>query len=51
MAYWTILFVVSLTENVADGNSGIKYKVMDIPISLPFQKPTVDKPNPKQGIG
>ncbi|ONK73503.1 uncharacterized protein A4U43_C04F32290 [Asparagus officinalis] len=38
-------------ENPADGISGVKYKVMDVPVSLPFQKPTVDKPNPKQGIG
>ncbi|XP_008798782.2 WD repeat-containing protein WRAP73 [Phoenix dactylifera] len=38
-------------ENVAEGNSRVKYKVMDFPISLPSQKPAIDKPNPKQGIG
>lgn len=38
-------------ENGGDGSSRVKYKVMDLPISLPFQKPVVDKPNPKQGIG
>ncbi|KAJ6804461.1 WD repeat-containing protein WRAP73 [Iris pallida] len=38
-------------ENATDGNSRVKYKVMDVPISLPSQKPTIDKPNPKQGVG
>lgn len=41
----------SCAENAADGNSRVKYKVMDVPISLPFQKPAADKPNPKQGVG
>jgi hypothetical protein len=27
------------------------YEVTEVPISLPFQKPPADKPNPKQGIG
>lgn len=38
-------------ENAGEGNSRVKYKVMDLPVSLPFQKPVTDKPNPKQGIG
>ncbi|KAK8489787.1 hypothetical protein V6N11_046854 [Hibiscus sabdariffa] len=29
----------------------VRYEVMEVPITLPFQKPPVDKPNPKQGIG
>ncbi|KAL0913435.1 hypothetical protein M5K25_016896 [Dendrobium thyrsiflorum] len=38
-------------ENAAEGSSGVKYKLMCLPISLPYQKPAIDKPNPKQGIG
>ncbi|THU47794.1 hypothetical protein C4D60_Mb09t19400 [Musa balbisiana] len=38
-------------ESAAEGNTRVKYKVMDFPVSLPFQKPAPDKPNPKQGIG
>ncbi|OAY78465.1 WD repeat-containing protein WRAP73 [Ananas comosus] len=38
-------------ESAAEGNSRVKYKVMDLPTSLPSQKPTIDKPNPKQGVG
>ncbi|RZR91160.1 hypothetical protein BHM03_00019211 [Ensete ventricosum] len=37
-------------ESAAEGNTRVKYKVMDFPVSLPFQKPAPDKPNPKQGI-
>ncbi|XP_059461014.1 uncharacterized protein LOC132190135 isoform X1 [Corylus avellana] len=29
----------------------VRYEVMELPITLPFQKPPADKPNPKQGIG
>ncbi|KAG6497513.1 WD repeat-containing protein WRAP73-like isoform X1 [Zingiber officinale] len=38
-------------ENAAEGNLRVKYKVIDCPFSVPFQKPAADKPNPKQGIG
>lgn len=38
-------------DNAADVISGVKYKIMDIPVSLPSQKTPVDKPNPKQGVG
>nr|CAD1835072.1 unnamed protein product [Ananas comosus var. bracteatus] len=38
-------------ESAAEGTSRVKYKVMDLPTSLPSQKPTIDKPNPKQGVG
>lgn len=29
----------------------VRYDVMELPITIPGQKPTPDKPNPKQGIG
>ncbi|KAG0454083.1 hypothetical protein HPP92_025387 [Vanilla planifolia] len=38
-------------DNAAEGASRVKYKLMDLPVSLPYQKPANDKPNPKQGIG
>uniref|UniRef100_A0A1D1YZT6 WD repeat-containing protein WRAP73 n=1 Tax=Anthurium amnicola TaxID=1678845 RepID=A0A1D1YZT6_9ARAE len=38
-------------ENIPEGHFGVKYKVMDFPICLPFQKLPPDRPNPKQGIG
>ncbi|XP_074583847.1 uncharacterized protein LOC141839894 isoform X2 [Curcuma longa] len=44
-------FPHGIQENAAEGNLRVKYKVMDCPFSLPFQKPAADKPNPKQGIG
>ncbi|RWW55167.1 hypothetical protein BHE74_00038202 [Ensete ventricosum] len=45
------LYVFLVPESAAEGNTRVKYKVMDFPVSLPFQKPAPDKPNPKQGIG
>ncbi|XXG77916.1 hypothetical protein AAC387_Pa08g1969 [Persea americana] len=38
-------------ENGPEGHSSARYKVMELPISLPYQKPPPDKPNPKQGVG
>ncbi|XP_068634850.1 uncharacterized protein [Aristolochia californica] len=38
-------------ENSSEQHVRVRYKVMDSPISLPFQKPPHEKPNPKQGIG
>ncbi|KAJ4786647.1 WD repeat-containing protein WRAP73 [Rhynchospora pubera] len=38
-------------DNSREGNCRVKYKVVDLPVNLPFQKPVIDKPNPKQGIG
>ncbi|KAG9452198.1 hypothetical protein H6P81_005102 [Aristolochia fimbriata] len=38
-------------ENSPEQHVRVRYKVVDAPISLPFQKPHPDKPNPKQGIG
>ncbi|CAN0916025.1 WD repeat-containing protein WRAP73 [Linum grandiflorum] len=49
---------LSLNDEFLQGNSDVaeepyrvRYEVMEVPISLPFQKPQADKPNPKQGIG
>ncbi|CAI0450571.1 unnamed protein product [Linum tenue] len=49
---------LSLSEEFLQGNSDaaeepyrVRYEIMEVPISLPFQKPQADKPNPKQGIG
>lgn len=44
-------FIQGDCENSPEGPVRIRYKVMDLPISLPFQKPPADKPNPKQGVG
>lgn len=38
------------SENGAEGHIEVRYDVLQVPITLPFQKPPVDKPNPKQGI-
>lgn len=35
----------------SEGHNQVRYDVMELPISLPYQKPPADKPNPKQGIG
>ncbi|KAJ7004390.1 hypothetical protein NC653_009305 [Populus alba x Populus x berolinensis] len=37
--------------HVSEGHFRVMYEVTEVPISLPFQKPPADKPNPKQGIG
>ncbi|KVI04530.1 WD repeat-containing protein WRAP73 isoform X1 [Cynara cardunculus var. scolymus] len=50
---------LSLTDDFTQHNSeygpqgliDVRYDVMELPITLPFQKPPADKPNPKQGIG
>ena len=44
-------FIVSTPKDVAEEPYRVRYEVMEVPISLPFQKPQADKPNPKQGIG
>ncbi|KAF6176735.1 hypothetical protein GIB67_031546 [Kingdonia uniflora] len=44
-------FMQGNSKNPPEGHSRVRYKVMELPISLPFQKPPADKPNPKQGIG
>lgn len=48
-----------LSDDFMQGNSessperpvGVRYDVMEVPITLPYQKPLADKPNPKQGVG
>ncbi|CAI9295789.1 unnamed protein product [Lactuca saligna] len=50
---------LSLTDDYTQQNSeygpqgliDVRYDVVELPITLPFQKPPADKPNPKQGIG
>lgn len=38
-------------EDSTEGHFRVRYEVTEMPVTLPFQKPLVDKPNPKQGIG
>lgn len=45
------LFLKFPWEDTAEGCLSVRYEVMEVPITLPFQKPPADKPNPKQGIG
>ncbi|CAH9098054.1 unnamed protein product [Cuscuta europaea] len=50
---------LSLSDDFAHHNNDdaperqiqVRYDIMEVPITLPSQKPAVDKPNPKQGIG
>ncbi|XP_057482621.1 uncharacterized protein LOC130769343 [Actinidia eriantha] len=44
-------FIQGNSENLSEGHIQVRYDVMELPITLPFQKPPADKPNPKQGIG
>ncbi|XP_040947724.1 WD repeat-containing protein WRAP73 isoform X3 [Gossypium hirsutum] len=42
-----------LDDDFMGGSGGhfkVRYEVMEVPITFPFQKPPADKPNPKQGI-
>lgn len=38
-------------DNAPERQIQVRYDVMEVPITLPSQKPAADKPNPKQGIG
>ncbi|KAL0304934.1 UNVERIFIED_CONTAM: hypothetical protein Sangu_2493300 [Sesamum angustifolium] len=38
-------------DNAAETYIQVRYDVMEVPITLPSQKPPAEKPNPKQGIG
>ncbi|KAK4839388.1 hypothetical protein QYF36_021579 [Acer negundo] len=38
-------------SDAPDGHFRVRYEVMEVPITLPSQKPPAEKPNPKQGIG
>ncbi|KZV41070.1 hypothetical protein F511_14046 [Dorcoceras hygrometricum] len=44
-------FIQRNTDNAHEAYVHVRYDVMELPITLPSQKPPVDKPNPKQGIG
>ncbi|KAK9993842.1 hypothetical protein SO802_023545 [Lithocarpus litseifolius] len=44
-------FIQNKNEDASEGHFGVRYEVMELPVTLPFQKPPADKPNPKQGIG
>ncbi|KAL6980911.1 hypothetical protein U1Q18_022547 [Sarracenia purpurea var. burkii] len=44
-------FIQVNSENLTEGRIEVRYDVMELPVTLPFQKPPADKPNPKQGIG
>lgn len=45
-------FLVVLVDNASNtANTRVRYAVTEFPVTLPFQKAPVDKPNPKQGVG
>ncbi|KAL0400997.1 UNVERIFIED_CONTAM: WD repeat-containing protein WRAP73 [Sesamum latifolium] len=44
-------FAKRSADNAAETYIQVRYDVMEVPITLPSQKPPADKPNPKQGIG
>lgn len=46
-----LVFHVVICSDASEGYISVRYEVMDLPVALPFQKPLVDKPNPKQGVG
>eukprot|EP00249_Psilotum_nudum_P019417 c27244_g1_i2 orf=626-1765(+) len=39
------------SEDSAEGHMRVRYKVMEFPATVLSQKPPLDKPNPKQGVG
>lgn len=45
------LIMISSADNAAETCIQVRYDVLEVPITLPSQKPPADKPNPKQGIG
>ncbi|XP_031392138.1 WD repeat-containing protein WRAP73 isoform X4 [Punica granatum] len=42
---------IQQNSDASEGHFRVRYEVTEAPITLPFQKPPADKPNPKQGIG
>ena len=51
-AYYFIHVHNSFVDNGGDTlPTGVRYKVVELPVTLPYQKAPVDKPNPKQGVG
>lgn len=43
--------MISSVDNGAETCIQVRYDVLEVPVTLPTQKPPADKPNPKQGIG
>lgn len=43
--------VISNADNATETCIQVRYDVLEVPVTLPSQKPPADKPNPKQGIG
>ena len=51
-AYYFLHVQNSFVDNGGDTlPTGVRYKVVELPVTLPYQKAPVDKPNPKQGVG
>lgn len=48
---YLIWFICPPLADARGGHFKVRYEVMEVPITFPFQKPLADKPNPKQGIG
>lgn len=44
-------FVPQDTDDAPEKRIQVRYDIMELPITIPCQKPPADKPNPKQGIG
>ncbi|XP_047939297.1 WD repeat-containing protein WRAP73 [Salvia hispanica] len=44
-------FIQRSSDNGAETCIQVRYDVLEVPVTLPTQKPPADKPNPKQGIG
>ncbi|KAG6415977.1 hypothetical protein SASPL_123398 [Salvia splendens] len=44
-------FIQRSADNGAETCIQVRYDVLEVPVTLPTQKPPADKPNPKQGIG
>lgn len=44
-------FIQRNADNAAETCIQVRYDVLEVPVTLPSQKPHPDKPNPKQGIG
>lgn len=44
-------FIQRNADNAAETCIQVRYDVLEVPVTLPSQKPPADKPNPKQGIG
>ncbi|XP_057778536.1 uncharacterized protein LOC130997287 [Salvia miltiorrhiza] len=44
-------FIQRNADNAVETCIQVRYDVLEVPVTLPTQKPPADKPNPKQGIG